>query len=102
MTTTRINHTGHNHPNTPAARAKCRTELRAADARVDAHYAAVPVASSVFAPYRSMTPDLLPKPGTTPVRVCSMCGNTSLEDVSGSYSVCCNKRVDMDTDFWVK
>lgn len=24
MTTTRINHTGHDHPNTPAARAKCR------------------------------------------------------------------------------
>jgi hypothetical protein len=28
MTTTRINHTGHDHPNTTAARTACRTALR--------------------------------------------------------------------------
>jgi hypothetical protein len=93
MTTTRINHTGHNHPNTPAARAKCRNDIRKSTAVVDAHYATHPVADSVHAPYRPMTPDLLGAV-RTPVRQCSMCGNTDLEDVSGTYSVCCNKRVD--------
>jgi hypothetical protein len=29
MTTTRINHTGHNHPNTTAARTACRKALKA-------------------------------------------------------------------------
>lgn len=42
--TNRIDHTGHNHPATPAARKACRDELRAADARIAAHYAAFPVA----------------------------------------------------------
>src|ERR1700755_6540 len=30
MTTNRINHTGHNHPNTPAARAACRKNVSVA------------------------------------------------------------------------
>lgn len=29
MTTTRINHTGHNHPNTTAARTACRKAIKA-------------------------------------------------------------------------
>lgn len=29
MTTTRINHTGHNHPNTTAARTACRKAMKA-------------------------------------------------------------------------
>jgi len=32
-----------NHPNTTAARTKCRTEIREAHARIDAYYAAFPV-----------------------------------------------------------
>ncbi len=69
MTTTRINHTGHNHPNTTAARTACRNELRAADAAIDTHYAMIPVADSVFAPYRPITPNLLGTPK------CRCCGN---------------------------
>ena len=30
MTTTRINHTGHNHPNTTAARTACRKTMKTA------------------------------------------------------------------------
>lgn len=41
---TRIDHTGHNHPNTTAARQACRKEILAAHAAIDGHYAAFPVA----------------------------------------------------------
>jgi hypothetical protein len=47
MTTTRISHTGHNHPNTTAARTACRKEIREADARIAAYYADKPLADSL-------------------------------------------------------
>lgn len=41
MTTTRINHTGHNHPNTTAARTACRKALRTAPVEVPTYAAAL-------------------------------------------------------------
>lgn len=39
----RIDHTGHNHPNTTAARTACRNEIREAAARIDAYYGNKPL-----------------------------------------------------------
>lgn len=81
MTTTRIDHTGHNHPATAAARKICRNELRTADAAISAHYTTFPV----VAPISGCNLDMAH---------CSACGSTDDLDGDEGYTACCNQRVE--------
>lgn len=83
MTTTRINHTGHGHANTARDRAACRKFMADHDGMDQVTFR--------VAQREAELDDAFEYAITT--ATCSMCGNTNPEDVSGSYSVCCNKVV---------
>ena len=90
------NHTGHNHPMTPAGRRACRAAAAKATP-------AAPVKPVVEAPYRrtmpaplhtfvvrSDVPDGLNHPH------CQACGSDDYEDLNHGdqgYTACCNERV---------
>jgi len=76
----RIDHSSHRHPNTPAARAACRKEIREADAGVAAYYEAHPLADNLIT-------------CTTNGAHCEMCGTTNPEDDGEGYTTCCNEPI---------
>lgn len=85
MTNTRINHTGHAHANTTAARTACRKSMAGlfdAIARIDAH-----ADVTTYRPNRSVNAMVINGAH------CESCGETSVEYVSNSYSGCCNEIV---------
>jgi len=76
-------HKGHNHPATPAARAACRKGATVADGLTITRNAIVEaVATAPTVDWHESH--------------CSSCGSFDLENVSNSYSGCCNKRVCSD------
>lgn len=80
MTTTRINHTGHNHPNTTAARTACRKAMAKA----------TPAAAPVAAPIARVAPAPIAD------RHCTNCGTTNHEALTtgdNGYSACCNEPI---------
>lgn len=90
MTTTRISHTGHDHPNTTAARTACRKQMagfKAAVARIDVHANLGPDPRLAV-----VVPMMTPKTGWH----CESCGSEDYEDImfgDQGYSACCNEPV---------
>jgi hypothetical protein len=97
MTTTRIDHTGHNHPNTTAARTACRKAINAGTAPSQ-----MVTADSYINNYRRITGTVAP---VVEVRVtdctidlphCENCGSTNRYDLTTGdqgYTACCNELI---------
>ena len=97
MTTTRIDHTGHDHPNTPKARAACRR--RGIIARIDAKpvdYIADHIRTQVANNAMKSRMDRNTTGCTINATHCENCGSTDYESINcgdQGYSACCNELV---------
>lgn len=98
--TNRIDHTGHDHPNTPAARAKCRKAARTTDTGRD--YVADHIRNQVAAHAIKARMDRRYAQCTITASHCENCGSTDYDSVNNGdqgYSACCNEIVAFDNTF---